>query len=240
MKIIILLILVLALGPSTDVVKADFVFGTPTNLGPTINTRVQEAGPCISPDGLELYLYSFLSLYGTPTLRVATRETTEDPWGEAVKFQQPLIFSSSPDFSADGLSLYFDAERTGGSGGSDICVVTRKSTSDPWPNPHNLGASVNSSALEMGPSVSADGLELYFGSNRPGGSGGWDIYIATRTTLSSTWGTAENLEPMVNSASYDGHPCISPDGLTLFFTSDRPGGQGSWDIWVTKLPVRSF
>ncbi|MDT8302046.1 MAG: protease inhibitor I42 family protein [Sedimentisphaerales bacterium] len=233
-----ILVILFALFMVIEVVKADYIFGEPTNLGPTINSSVEDGGPCISSSGLELYFYSFLEGWANPTMRVATRETTEDPWGETLVFEAPLKSLTAPSLSADGLSLYFDSDQPGGSGGTDICVSTRKSVSDPWGAPVNLGPSVNSSALDMAASVSADGLELYFGSLRPGGSGDWDIYVTTRTNPSEPWSTAVNLGPAVNSVAYDGHPCISPDGLSLFITSTRSGGYGDWDIWMTRRVTR--
>jgi hypothetical protein len=89
--------------------RADFTFGEPTNLGPMINTSVEDGGPNISADGLSLYLYSFLGGFGSGTLRMATRETTDDPWGGAVSLGSALnIGITDSCISADGLSLYLE------------------------------------------------------------------------------------------------------------------------------------
>ena len=62
--------------------KADFTFGTPTNLGPTINTPHYEDNPCISADGLELYFNSSRpNNNGGADLWVVTRPSKSDPWG---------------------------------------------------------------------------------------------------------------------------------------------------------------
>ena len=108
--------------------------------------------------------------------------------------------------------------------------------------PTNLGPTVNSSAGEAGTSISADGLQLYFIdwlSPRPGGYGGWDTWVTTRETTEDDWGTPVNLGPTVNSSAHEMTPGISPDGSTLYFSSNnRPGGSGSWDLWqVSILPV---
>jgi len=219
----------------SEFVKADFTFGEPTNLGSNVNSPVEDGGPSISADGLSLYFYDFLKGLGNGTLKIATRETIEDSWGQAVNFGPPYNYGAAPCISVDELSIYLDAA---GAGGSDIFVSKRPTVSDPWGEPVNLGSSVNSSFLDMGASISADKLELYFGSLRLGGSGDWDIYVTRRTTLSSPWSTAENLGPTVNSEAYDGHPCISRDGLTLFITSARPGGYGDWDIWMSRRATK--
>ncbi len=98
--------------------------------------------------------------------------------------------------------------------------------------PVNLGPAVNSSAGEGAPSISADGLSLYFASLRPGGYGSSDIWATTRTTVSDPWREPVNLGPAVNSSAWDGELSISSDGLSLYFGSQRSGGQGMTDIWA--------
>jgi len=99
--------------------------------------------------------------------------------------------------------------------------------------PTNLGPTLNSSSGDGHAHTSADDLSLYFSSDRPGGFGDWDLYVATRETTHDDWGPPVNLGPTVNSPRGDWGPNLSADGLTLFFASDRPGGYGSFDIWVT-------
>ena len=79
---------------------------------------------------------------------------------------------------------------------------------------------------------------LFFQSRRPGGLGSWDIWVTTRETTNAEWSAPVNLGPPVNSSNNDGDPCISADGSTLFFWSNRSGGLGGGDIWqVSILPV---
>ena len=149
----------------------------------------------------------------------------------------------APYVSADGLSLYFSEylnNAPSGHGGSDIWLSTRESADDPWGTPENLGPPINTSSEDSMPYLSADGLALYFGSDRPDGSGGWDLWVAKRATTDANWATAtvENLGPNINSAYDDGLPTISPDGLYLYFSdwlNPRPGpdGLGNGDIWVS-------
>ena len=91
---------------------------------------------------------------------------------------------------------------------------------------------IGSSYYDSMPCISPDGLELFFNSNRPGGSGMVDLWVATRTTKTSTWTSPVNLGPVVNSIEWEQHPTISSDGLTLIFESHRPGYGGD-DIWST-------
>ncbi len=61
--------------------------------------------------------------------------------------------------------------------------------------------------------------------------------VGADTPKFSDWSTPVNLGPMVNTASLDAGPAISKDALTLYFSSDRVGGIGSHDIWITKRPT---
>jgi len=105
--------------------------------------------------------------------------------------------------------------------------------------PTNLGPTVNSSSYEGEPGISADGLEMYFDSERPGRYGRWDIWVTSRTNVTEPWGTPVNLGPKVNGPQDDVCACISSDGLELYFTSrNRPGGYGAHDIWVSTRETK--
>jgi Tol biopolymer transport system component len=139
-----------------------------------------------------------------------------------------------PKTSLDGLSLYFASNRTGTVGDNDVWVATRATTSDNFGSPVNLGAPINTPSLDGGPDISADGLTIVFNSNRPGGSGQRDLYIATRATIANPFGAVVNLGPAINTSFDDYSPSLSADGLTLYFASDRSGGLGDHDLWATK------
>jgi hypothetical protein len=101
-----------------------------------------------------------------------------------------------------------------------------------WSVPVNLGPVVNSPAGDQNPSITADGLNLYFQSDRPGGVGGVDIWVTRRASRHSPWEAPVNLGPPVNTPFADGAPSLSPDGHVLFIHSNRPGALGLFDIWV--------
>jgi hypothetical protein len=93
---------------------------------------------------------------------------------------------------------------------------------------------LNTSSLDGCPIQSPDGLSLYMASNRPGGKGGLDIWVATRATTSASWGAPINLGEPVNSAADDF--CPTPVGKKgLFFVSREalPGACGQGDIYYT-------
>jgi len=223
--------------------KADFVFGQPVELGPFVNTQYGDVAPSISTDGLSLYFCDFPfdvspDGHGGQDLWVVTRTTIGAPWKQRMNLGPILntaFHDGTPSISSDGLTLYFSSTRPEGEGSWDIWFATRLSKSDPWGAPKNLGPTVNSQYSETFPCISADGLELYFSEwedPRPGGHGSLDIWVTKRNSKKAPWGLPINLGPMINSSSADITPCISPDGLRLFFYSARSGGHGASDIWV--------
>ncbi len=227
--------------------KADFIFGTPTNLGPAINSSSDDICGSISADGLSLYFHSERTGgSGRFDIWMTTRPTKDDPWGEPVNLG-PIVNSSAdetfPSIAADGLSLYFGdghfwraSPRPGGLGSCDIWVTSRPTTSDLWGPPVNLGGPVNTVYHESAPSISSDGLSLFFDSKRPGGSGNVDLWVTTRATTSDPWTEPVNLGPTVNSSSIDAAPSISADGLVLFIDGNGPGMLGINDLWFTTRP----
>jgi len=154
-------------------------------------------------------------LYGTPT-RVPNVNTDSAE-------------ESQPQISRDGLELYFLSARRDAQGESsyNIWVSKRSTTREPWPAPTKLDAPVNTTGAETSPSLSADGLELYFS------NGYVDLWVSTRATKNDPWGQPVKLGPPVNSEYAEDCPCISADGLSLYFISDRPGGGNNSDIFVT-------
>ena len=120
----------------------------------------------------------------------------------------------------------------------DLIVQSRATLSaakySDWSTPVNLGPIVNSPANEQNAQLQKDGLAIYFSSNRPGGLGGLDIYVTRRASLDSPWEPPVNLGAPINSPSGDFSPNISIDGHLLFFSSDRPGGHGGPDTYMSR------
>lgn len=222
-------------------VKADFTFGTPVKLGPTVNGAGNEAEPVISPDGLRLYFASGRAGgYGAWDIWVTTRETTDDDWGTPVN-PGGTVNSGSHDIptgiSGDGLSLYLTSNRAGGQGGFDVWVATQETPAGQWDAAVNLGPVINSAGTDLA-CISSDGLELFISSDRPGGYGSLDLWVSTRAAAGDAWQAPANLGPTVNASSGEVYSSISSDGLALFFSEGdypaRVGGFGGSDIWVTR------
>jgi Tol biopolymer transport system component len=103
-----------------------------------------------------------------------------------------------------------------------------------WSEPENLGPVINTSALEGCPFISKDNLSLFFASNRPGGSGLTDLHVSTRAGQKSAWRLPVNLGAIVNSSSAEVCPTLTISGNYLYFVSNRPGGCGGDDIYVSR------
>jgi len=105
----------------------------------------------------------------------------------------------------------------------------------------NLGPTINTEYRDRFSMISPDGLALYFSSDRPSNLGNpnergrkpWDIYVAWRNSADEPFGEAVNLGPTVNSPYRDHSASFSPDGLSMYFASDRPGGCGGYDLYVS-------
>ncbi len=205
-------------------------WGAPTNLGTTINTSDWQNTPAISADGLELYWNDW-------GLWVARRATVSDPWGEPEKDSLINVNASNADswpcISSDGLSLFLASWDDG-----DLYVSTRPTRDDLWSEPVNLGPTVNgvnSTSENYCPTITTDGLSLFFSSDRDGGSGHKDLWMTRRSTIDGPWSEPMNLGPTINSDMGEHSPEISADGRTLLFSSDRDGGHGGLDIWQASI-----
>jgi len=230
-------------------------WGAPVNLGPPVNSTYNDWGPSLSADGLEFYFNSVNRPggYGLYDIWVTIRATISDPWGEPMNLG-PTINSwaneVAPCISADGLELFFSSEQSGGYGSCDIWVTTRATQDDPWSEPVNLGPEVNGPRGDGFPSISADGLLLFFSSGFPmgvwsprlGGFGACDLWVTRRANKEEPWGEPVNLGPIVNTANHEFTPSISSDGSILYFSSMMAdAGWNNMDIWqVEILPIVDF
>ncbi len=221
-------------------------WSTPVNLGPIVNTPSLDAGPAISKDGLTLYFSSDrVGGFGSHDIWITKRPTVDSPWETPVNLGSAINTSALeqvPALSRDEHWLFFNSDRTGGCGGVDIWASFRDNTHDDfdWQPPVNLGPGdqcgigVNSAFFDGGVSYfeNEDGgaPQLFFGSARPGGPGGIDIYVSAQQADGS-FGPA-SLVTELSSPQSDQRPVPLFDGLELFLFSDRAGTLGGFDIWV--------
>jgi len=101
--------------------------------------------------------------------------------------------------------------------------------------PPGADPSFNTAFLDGCPASSRDGKMFFMASNRPGGLGGIDIWVSRRESVDEPWGAPVNVGEPINSASNDFCPMPVRDGHEFFFVSNRPGGCGGDDIYVTRF-----
>jgi len=158
-------------------------------------------------------------------------------WGPAINIKElnTVRQDSAPSISPDGLTLYYARDNNDPEGKTDLVVSRRPDRSSPFGAPVSLGVGVNTSAFEGQPSVTADGLEIFFVRSQ----GEWldnDLYHATRASTSEPFGTAQPLSEL-NTTSADAYPYITPDVLTLYYTYQGPDSAQS-DIRMATRPNR--
>jgi tetratricopeptide (TPR) repeat protein len=150
---------------------------------------------------------------------------------------QPLLANSpfKADLGDKDLIIFndslwlFSSKRSGGYGGYDIYSVQIKE--GVWQNPVNLGPRINSAYDEVSPFLTKGSRFLFFSSNRLEGFGGFDLFYSHFFTASSEWEQPVNMGPSVNSPMDDKELFISSDGVYGFFSSNRSGGFGGFDIY---------
>ncbi len=224
------------------------------NIGEPINTSASEYVPVISADE-SILMYTYLGPKSTGGLMDA--DLRKDPEGDYYEdifiakkkegfWNQPESMpintkghDASIALSPDGQELY--TYRSTRKDRGDIYLS--KLVGEMWSEPKRLGKNVNTEFWEGSCSISADGQYLYFSSERPGGSGGRDIYVSKKTELGD-WGLAQNLGSSINTPYNDDAPFIHPDGITLFFSSEGHNSIGGFDIfysikkdndWITPI-----
>ncbi len=135
--------------------------------------------------------------------------------------------------SADGRTLIFTScYGRQGFGSCDLYISEK--IGDEWTSPVNMGANVNSSAWDSQPSLSADGRQLYFISNRGGGVGGRDIWLSTKNDK-DVWSKPLNLGRGINTVNEEVSPFIHVNGKTLYYATNGLPGFGGFDIYYVQL-----
>ncbi|MBL0175356.1 MAG: PD40 domain-containing protein [Ignavibacteria bacterium] len=138
----------------------------------------------------------------------------------------------APFVSADGGTIiYTQCWNEDGLGDADIYTASLDAQGK-WQRIQNLGELVNTKYWDSNPTISTDGEEMFFSSDRPGGFGGTDLWVSKRLR-NGKWGTAKNLGPGVNTSDDEKGPYLSPAGTELYFSSTGHPGLGGHDLFVS-------
>ncbi|MET0214954.1 MAG: hypothetical protein ABW292_18220, partial [Vicinamibacterales bacterium] len=180
---------------------------------------------------------------GGDDLWFTTRASLEDPWGdpENMSALNSTVADSLAVLSSDEHVMFFHSTRPGGCGAGDIWMTRRHNRrSQQWDPPINLGCVVNTGATEIAPAFfenpETGQVTLFYGSNRPG-SQVFDVY-ASVVGEDGYFGPGA-LVPEFSSLGRDTRIFIRKDGLEVFITSDRTGGQALIDIWTSTRDTLS-
>ncbi len=149
----------------------------------------------------------------------------------------------APMVSADGKILIFTSRRPGRSSSinpddnkyyEDIYLSHLDSATKAWTNAELLSGAINTDGHDACTSISPDGKQIFlFKNNIERESRGGDIYVS-RLGTSKKWGAPMSVGKPINTTYAELGACLSPDGKFLYFVSERIGGFGNADIWVSK------
>ncbi|HEY1039773.1 MAG TPA: OmpA family protein, partial [Bacteroidia bacterium] len=187
------------------------------------NSKAHESIVSLSPDGKILFIYKLGTLWRS--------DLVNDKWSAPVQIGKEMIskdYVNHVSITEDGKTIYYTSEKKNSTGNLDIYKAEMKSDGS-WTNAENIGDVVNSPGNEQSPYISADGKTLYFSSNGHGGFGGYDIFKCTWN--GKKWSKPENMGMPYNSISDDVFFCPKKDLTEGFFSSNRKGGIGSYDIY---------
>ena len=232
-------------------------WGQPVNAGPQVNSPSNDFCPTLAADGRTFFFVSNRSGGCGGDDIFQTRRGVDG------MFEEPQRLSCEVNSAGNEAApflitetgtepvLYFSSNRAGGFAADPPGDVTgdadiyRSEMRGGVYGPAALVPNINTAANDQQPNLRRDGLEIYFASNRSGTAGtlgtlgGADIFSASRQTVQDSWSTPLNLGASVNSASGDDtRPSLSWDATSLYFGSNRPGGKGASDIFLTTRRIR--
>lgn len=198
------------------------------------STGLSEKRPVVTGDGLTMYM-EWTGPTGNVDIRVATRPDTSAEFGNHAAL--PVVSTSTsseanPWISSDGLTLYLTSDRNGF---NDIFVTTRATPTSDFAVPTAVDE-LNSNAGDYMGALSDDGLEIFFGSSRDTNLANDDIFHAVRATPSGPFAAPLKLAELSDAATNEYPTWLSSDRCRLMFTSNRPGGPASYNIWLTTRP----
>lgn len=212
------------------------------NMGSPPNTIDNDAAQCISADGHYLFFARTDNRMedgwagGGSDLYMAYRNHIDSPWNIPQPFGGTINsqhFEGMPCLSPDNHTLYYVSDKPGGYGGFDIYMSTFDEGL--WQKPINLGPKINTPYNETAPYISLDNTTLFFTSDGHMGMGGTDIYQTQRLGVSD-FNAPQNLGYPINTSCNEQSCYIKPSGAHIYFSSDRSGPSGNYDIYQTEVP----
>ncbi|HEU5258369.1 MAG TPA: hypothetical protein VFU28_20420 [Vicinamibacterales bacterium] len=222
------------------------LWSNPQNMGPLVNSEVDDSLPFLSPNEHVLYFHSARmrpeSCGGQGDIWMTRRRNKHSAWEQPTNLgcdplgPNTLATETAPALFEDPRTeqtwLFYGSDRTGGPGDFDVYASLLGEHGSAGPG--ILVPQFSSPKRDTRIFVRKDGLEAFITSNRLGSlNASLDIWVSSRDTPSDDWSTPTNLGIPVNSVLDDVAPWLSKDGTTLYFSSNRAGTIGLRDIWYT-------
>ncbi len=206
----------------------------PQALSTLINSTRYDIPMGFSAENNTFYFFQGYSTYsGEIFADTAFRQMSKLGTLFAARFESPMQTAkgdTDPFWFTDSV-LLFASRRAGGYGGLDLYITHWRDGQ--WTPPQNLGPDINTPYDERAPFLAKDGRTLYFSSNHPERSfGQLDILRSVFNDLLGRWSKPYNLGLKFNSAFDDTYFFLSPKGDKAWFASNRPGGQGGYDLYL--------
>jgi hypothetical protein len=190
--------------------------------------------PWVSPDNLRMYYYTE-SAAGWQ-LKFSERVSINDLWPQGTSISELNVLSNflqAPKLTADELTIFFNGpEGPGTQGQYDMWMATRPDIDSPFSQARKLDE-IDTASHECHPFPSADGLQLYFVSDR---NSNFQLFEATRVSLDAPFGNVEHLSFFDAQGSYNQFPCLSYDGTAMYFMRQRGSDWSTRDIYVSYIP----
>ena len=206
------------------------------NMGEGVNSQWEEYLPSISADG-KLFVITRRGPYqnGIVSEDFFQSEYKDGRWGMAQNMGPSINTKGNEGaqcLAPNGKVLFFTAcDRKDGLGRCDLYFSVKKHGQ--WVEARNLGPTINTKYWESQPTISPDGRELYFLSNRPGGFGDMDIWKSFLTEK-GTFSSPVNLGSTINTKFDEMSPFIHMDNKSLYFASKGHPGLGDFDLFLSK------
>jgi OOP family OmpA-OmpF porin len=223
--------------PSRDSTNAE-------NLGNQVNSEYNEINPLISPDGRTLYFARISHPNnthgdkGSQDIWFSEFDTVNNRWGPARRMGFPLNkdeYNCAYSITPDGNSMLIKGQYNNGNYETRGFSLSKK-TATGWSPPQKLDipnyVNLSKGQFDCG-FMSADGKVLLMAFSEKKNSKEDDIYVSFRQKDGS-WSKPMDLGDEVNTRFTETTPFLAPDGATMYFSSNREGGLGSNDIYVSK------
>ena len=130
--------------------------------------------------------------------------------------------------------IFASGNREDAFGSLDLYISTL--VNGKWTAGQNMGPSINGQKWDGEPAFGKDGSSFYFTSNRPGGFGGYDIWMVKETSTGH-WSAPVNAGPGINTTNNEGSPFIHFDGRTMYFMRDGNEGMGGYDLYLSHAGI---